>query len=209
MSSRTFCGAPPGQRQRAAQLRQMPEMARRRLALGHELVRILVAQLVERELHALEYRERLAQQLGGIPARELGERPQAALRVRPAARSRACRSAVLRRIAVSVSCSMRRSRQCMWTLPAATRGTPSSAPAARHSWSRRRSLPPRKSSAASQTRRSESLAQPTACREQRARARRSARRESRAARTWNPQCTRQDRRGSLDKSPCPPRAARG
>ena len=71
---------------RVARLRLLvghaPQPRGRRLAGGHDLLRILVAQLVERERAALGDRLRLHQQFGGIDAGEPVQRPQVALRVR-------------------------------------------------------------------------------------------------------------------------------
>ena len=59
-----------------------PQPRGRRLAGGHDLLRILVAQFVERERAALGDRLRLHQQFGGIDAGEPVQRPQVALRIR-------------------------------------------------------------------------------------------------------------------------------
>src|SRR5688572_1596521 len=75
---RLACRPPPP----AAALRQRPQVAGRSLALRDQLVRILVTQLRQREIDALEYRERLVQQFGGITPDELRLGPQAALAVR-------------------------------------------------------------------------------------------------------------------------------
>src|SRR5688572_28292022 len=66
----------------AAALRQRAEIRRRRLSGRYQLVRVLVAQLRERKIRALEYRERLAQQLGRITANELVDGPQASFGIR-------------------------------------------------------------------------------------------------------------------------------
>src|SRR5688572_3320304 len=66
----------------ATALRQRAEIRRRRLSGRYQLVRVLVAQLRERKIHALEYRERLAQQLGRITANELVDGPQASFGIR-------------------------------------------------------------------------------------------------------------------------------
>ena len=76
----------------AAALRQRAQIARRRLSGRNELVRILVAELRQRKIHALEYRERLAQQLGRIEPNELVDGPQCSARRSHAARSRARRA---------------------------------------------------------------------------------------------------------------------
>ena len=138
-SARAHGDSPPASATAAA-LRPGAQIARRRLAGRDELVRILVAGSVQRKTHALEYRERFAQQLGRITPNELVDGPQAALGIRMQLEAELVEG-TLRRIAVSVSCSMRRSRQCMCTLPAATNGTASSRPRSRASCSRRRSCP--------------------------------------------------------------------
>ena len=81
---------------RVARLRLLvgraPQPGGRRLARRHDLLRILVAQFVEREGAALGDRLRLQQQLGGIDARQPVQRPQVTLGVRrqlaPALRQR-------------------------------------------------------------------------------------------------------------------------
>src|SRR5918993_2573226 len=66
----------------AAPFGQRAQIACRSLAGRNELVWILVAELRQRKIHALEYRERLAQQLRRISPNELVDGPQAALGIR-------------------------------------------------------------------------------------------------------------------------------
>ena len=61
---------------------QDAQMARRSASLGHELAGIFVTQFVERKLDALEYRERLVQELPRIDSSEFVERPEHALGIR-------------------------------------------------------------------------------------------------------------------------------
>ncbi len=65
-----------------ALLRELPEPAGRRLAFGHDLARIFVAQLVEREIAAPRDVERRREQLGRIDLREARTRAQVPLAVR-------------------------------------------------------------------------------------------------------------------------------
>ena len=110
---------------------------------GHELARIFVAQLVERERAALRRSaQRFGEQLRRIEPREPRARAQVALAVRiqpPPASA----SVTLWRIAVIASCSARRARTCMCTSPAAVSGRPSAAPSLRHAARRARSRPSR------------------------------------------------------------------
>ena len=72
-----FRPAPP-----RAFLSQNAQMVRRSPSLGHKLAGILVAKLVERELDALKYRERFAQEVPRINPGKLVKGPEHALRVR-------------------------------------------------------------------------------------------------------------------------------
>ena len=61
---------------------QRPQVARRRGARRHDLLRVLIAQLLEREAAARGDLQRRGQQRRGIQLAEPGERPQATLAVR-------------------------------------------------------------------------------------------------------------------------------
>ena len=127
--ARTTCaGAPSGQRRAHALQGELPQPARRCLAVGDDLARVLVAQLLERERAARGDRERRLEQLGRIELAQPREAAADGAR-RSGCSARPARSTVVRRrVAVSASCSARRPRACMCTSPAATSGRPSSRP---------------------------------------------------------------------------------
>ncbi len=133
-----------------------------RLARGHDLFGIFVAQLVELEHAALGDRQAFPQQRGrdtaprGAAAAASDARRSDGVSCPPRS------SGTLRRIAVSTSCSARRPRRCMCTSPAATRGRPSALPSASRSSRRRASKPPVKSSTAYPQTPGKPLAQPAA-----------------------------------------------
>ncbi len=133
------------------------------LAGRHDLLRVFVAEFVEREAAASGDLERRIEQCPRIQLREPRERAQRRARRSDAARCPACATVVFRRIAVSVSCSARRRRWCMCTSPLRDGRYPElRAPAPRAAASRSRSAPAAGSSTASHKPPGEALAQPGA-----------------------------------------------
>ncbi len=167
MSLRTFGGSPCGPTPSGTALGQAPQIARRRLALRNELVRIFVAQLrrartprarVSRETRAAARRDNAAR------ARR---RPQAALGVRLQLEAelversleanggqRVLQHAALAAVHVHVAGGDQRHAELR-------------AERLAHSWSRRRSLPPCEQLRRQPDSAFESLLQPAAGREQR------------------------------------------
>ena len=145
-------GCPRGQRSARAGLGQAAQVRGRRLAGRHQLARIFVAQLVEREIRERGDLHGLGQQLRWIEPREplafaqvplaVGEQPLAGLGQRDAVANRRQRILQLRGVRAR-ACARRRRR---------VSGSPCCAPSARHARRRSRSRPSRSSSTAIQAR---------------------------------------------------------
>ncbi len=163
IACRVGAGTPSGQRWLAPSSVRRRSQRGRRVAFRHDLARILVAQLVERERAARGDLHRSGEQLGRMQLREALDRAQVTLAVRKQREPRpldggadaGCGEHVLQRAAAARRACARR--------PAATSGSSSSRPRSCNCSSRLRSRPVVSSSTAIQSWPGKSVASQRAC----------------------------------------------